>query len=57
MPLWLATTFAVARTAYHYSSRRRALQLELVADRLAAVAAELVPQRPALRGPEPKRLG
>jgi len=51
MPFWLATTFAVARTAYHYTSRNRARQLELVADRLAALAKELAPQRPALRGP------
>jgi hypothetical protein len=56
MPLWLATTFAVARTAYHYSSRSRAQQLELMADRLAALAKELTPQRLALRGPESKRL-
>jgi hypothetical protein len=56
MPLWLATTFAVARTAFHYSSRNRMRQLEEVADRLAALAQELAPQRPALRGPEFKRL-
>jgi hypothetical protein len=56
VPLWLGTTYAVARTAYHYNSQKRAQQLEEVADRLAALAKELAPQRPALRGPEFKRL-
>jgi tRNA A-37 threonylcarbamoyl transferase component Bud32 len=56
MPLWLATTFAVARTAYRYNSRRRLELLEDMADRLAALVAELVPQRPALRNPDPMRL-
>ena len=50
VPLWLATTFATARTAYHYSSRRRARELEGLADRLATLVRELIPpERPALR--------
>jgi serine/threonine protein kinase len=51
VPLWLATTFTVARTVYRRSSRRRALELEQVADRLAELARALVP-RPALRRPD-----
>ena len=41
VPLWLGTTFATARTAYYYSTRRRARELEDLADRLAALAQEL----------------
>src|SRR6267143_7188792 len=51
IPLWLTTTYATARTAYHRSSGRRARELEAVADRLAALARELAPTRPALRPP------
>ena len=51
VPLWLATTYATARTAYHRTSRRRVRELEEVADRLAALARELAPARPALRPP------
>jgi len=51
IPLWLTTTYATARTAYHRSSGRRARELEAVADRLAALARELAPVRPALRPP------
>jgi hypothetical protein len=56
IPLWLATTFTVARTAYSRSSRRRAQELEQVADSLAALVRELVPG-PALRRPDPRLLG
>jgi hypothetical protein len=28
IPLWLGTTYAIARTAYHYSTKRRAHELE-----------------------------
>ena len=50
IPLWLTTTYATARTAYHHSSGRRARELEAVADRLAALARELLPpERPAVR--------
>jgi serine/threonine protein kinase len=49
VPLWLLTTFATARTAYFYSTRRRARSLERLADRLEAVARELAtPVPPAL---------
>jgi serine/threonine protein kinase len=50
VPMWLVTTFATARTAYHYSTKRRMRELEELADRMAALAQELVPERPALRG-------
>jgi len=52
VPLWLATTFATARTAYHYGSKRRGRTLEELADRLAALARELVAERPALPRPD-----
>jgi hypothetical protein len=41
IPAWLATTFATARTVYHYNSSRRARELEALADRLAALAKDL----------------
>ena len=50
VPLWLATTYAVARTSYYYAVRRRQRELDGLADRLAALAQSLVP-RPALGGP------
>lgn len=49
VPAWLATTFATARTVYHYSTRRRARELEGLADRLVLVAREQVSERPQLR--------
>jgi len=52
IPLWMATVFATARTAYHYSTQKRVRELTGVADRLAALVAELVSERPALRNPE-----
>jgi hypothetical protein len=51
IPLWLVTTYATARTVYHRSSGRRVRELEAVTDRLAALARELAPARPALRPP------
>jgi hypothetical protein len=57
MPLWLLTTFATARTVYHYSWRRRERQLLSLADRLAIVARELVaPAAPGLGNPSGPRL-
>ena len=55
IPLWLAATYGVARTAYYYSSRARTRELEQLADRLAAVTRELVPPPPLL-GPGRKLL-
>jgi len=52
VPLWLATTYATARTAYRMMTRRRVRELEELADRLATLARELVPARPALGNPE-----
>jgi len=57
MPLWLLTTFATARTVYHYSWRRRERQLLRLADRLEIVARELVvPVAPGLGNPAAPRL-
>lgn len=52
VPMWLATTFVTARTVYRRSSTRRTKELERLANRLAALTAELVPPpRPALQRP------
>jgi len=52
VPLWLATTFVVARTVFSRTSRGRERELELLADRLAAIVRDVVAeQRPALRRP------
>ncbi len=48
VPLWLATTYATARTVYRYNTNRRAKELEGLADRLAELVRELVPERPRL---------
>ena len=48
IPAWLTTTFTVARTVYSRTSRRRGEELQRVADRLAALARELVPGTPLL---------
>ena len=53
-PFWLAFTYAVARWSYYYAVRRRQRELDGLADRLAALAQDLVP-RPALGG-GPKQL-
>src|SRR3989441_206562 len=48
VPLWLATTFVVARPAYGRTTRRRERALAHLADRLAALAAELIAERARL---------
>jgi serine/threonine protein kinase len=48
VPLWLATTYATARAVYRYNTTRRAKELEGLADRLAELVRELVPERPRL---------
>jgi hypothetical protein len=48
IPLWIWTVFAVSRTSYYYGARRRDRQLSALADRLAALAEEVIPRRPAL---------
>jgi len=50
IPLWLATTYATARTAYSRGAKRRVRELEALADRLANLARELIPVRAAVRG-------
>ncbi|MGH7676023.1 MAG: hypothetical protein ACREMV_12195, partial [Gemmatimonadales bacterium] len=54
VPLWLATTYATARTAYGRTTRRRVRELEGLADRLANLARELIPVRAAVRGAAPR---
>jgi hypothetical protein len=51
VPVWLAITFATARTAYYYSSRRREQTLEELTDRLAGLAEELVAEQGGRRRP------
>jgi hypothetical protein len=41
VPLWLAATYATARTAYHYSTQKRTRELRRLADRLADLAEAL----------------
>jgi len=41
LPLWLGTTFATARSVYHYTTQRRARELERLVDRMAALVEEL----------------
>ena len=41
VPFWLGGAFAVSRSAYYYTVRRRDRQLATLTDRLAAVAQEL----------------
>jgi hypothetical protein len=48
VPVWLATTYATARAVYRKSTKRRAKELEGLADRLAELVQELVPGRPRL---------
>jgi len=45
VPLWLLATFATARTTFRYVTRRRLRELEQLADRLAALAQDLIPGR------------
>jgi serine/threonine protein kinase len=52
VPFWLAGTFAVSRSAFHYSVRRRRRQLEALIERLAVLTRELTPGTPALRAGE-----
>jgi hypothetical protein len=45
VPLWLAAVFSGARSIYHYTIKARRAQLAQLTDRLAALAAQLVPGR------------
>jgi serine/threonine protein kinase len=56
IPGWLLTTFATARTTYRVISRRRVAELERLAERLAALARDLISELPALRPPAGPRL-
>ena len=48
VPVWLATTYATARSVYYYASRKRERELSALADRLAALTGELIGERPLL---------
>lgn len=56
IPGWLLTTFLTARTTYRLTSRRRVAELEQLADRLAALAQELILEPGPLGPPPPPRL-
>ena len=49
VPMWLGGVYVTARTFYHRSSSRRAVELEALADRLAEITREMIPARPQLR--------
>ena len=51
IPMWLTATFAVARSTYHYTVKKRKKELELLADRLAELAREVSPRRPRIGAP------
>jgi hypothetical protein len=42
IPVWLGITYLTARTVYRRSTRKRARELEALANRLAALTQELV---------------
>jgi hypothetical protein len=48
IPAWLLLTFGVARSSYHYSVRRREKKLLALTENLAALARELIAERPKL---------
>ncbi len=52
IPLWLATVYGLARTIYRRSVRSRTVEMEQLVERLAALAQELAPRRPALPAPQ-----
>jgi len=56
IPGWLLTTFLTARTTYRLTSKRRVAELEQLADRLAALAQELILEPGPLGPPPPPRL-
>jgi serine/threonine protein kinase len=53
VPLWLLTTFATARTTFRRMTTRRQRELEQLADRLEALARELIPKPPLPKQPAP----
>ena len=48
VPLWFAGVFGIARTTYRYFAMRRTRELAQLADRLEALARQLVSPRGAL---------
>jgi len=51
IPVWFSAVYVVARTVFTSTARRREKELTGLADRLAALTAELVPARPGLPPP------
>ena len=56
IPLWLGLTYATARTSYHYTVKRRHKQLNELADRLVAVARDVIAEHALPRRTPPERL-
>jgi hypothetical protein len=53
VPLWLITALSGARHIYYRIATGRARELEALADRLAELARDVMPQRPRLHSPPP----
>ncbi len=56
IPAWLGTVFSIARTSYRRTITRRRQDFGALADRLAALTAELVTAPPAIASPQQRRL-
>ena len=54
IPVWLAGVFGLTRAIYGRATRARARELEMLVERLAQLARELVGEVPALPGPRPQ---
>ena len=52
VPFWMCGVFAMTRSAFYYTVRRRRRQLEALMERVVALTQELTPGRPALRSGE-----
>ena len=48
IPAWLALTYGIARSSYYYSVKRREKKLLALTENLAALARELIGERPKL---------
>ncbi|MEO8030851.1 MAG: serine/threonine-protein kinase [Gemmatimonadota bacterium] len=56
IPTWWASAFGIARTVYARAFRKREQEFTYLADRLAALAQELVVVQPAINPPPARRL-
>ena len=48
LPVWLLATYGTARTVYRNNARKRAVELEALAQALADLTRELIAERPLL---------